>query len=215
MLDYIIIIIGVVFGGITTAISLKIFKKNNTSEEKLKNLEKENYSKQNIIENLNNEKNILQTKIESFEVQHGYMGATNIMYSLPKVKASLTTLPNKIIITNKTKDITYPVEQILIAIVSQMNIQCRNQDSQASNYFLSTKFLSQLTIDIKFFADSCNSYISAKTSENVELLVNEISALIKKNVEQKDSQFAQMDDQTMKKIISKPYSNRPHLNLSS
>ena len=67
MLDYIIIIIGVVFGGITTAISLKIFKKNNTSEEKLKNLEKENYSKQNIIENLNNEKNILQTKIESFE----------------------------------------------------------------------------------------------------------------------------------------------------
>ena len=61
MLDYIIIIIGVVFGGITTAISLKIFKKNNTSEEKVKTLEKENYSKQNIIENLNNEKNIQQT----------------------------------------------------------------------------------------------------------------------------------------------------------
>lgn len=53
-------------------------------------------------------------KIESYEVQHGYMGSTNIMYSLPKLNEKLSTLPNKIIITDYTKDITYPVDKIFI-----------------------------------------------------------------------------------------------------
>ena len=53
-------------------------------------------------------------KIETYEVQHGYMGSTNYMYSLPRVNSNLSTLPNKFIITDYTHDITYPVEKIFI-----------------------------------------------------------------------------------------------------
>ena len=94
-------------------------------------------------------------KIESFEVQHGYMGATNIMYSLPKVKASLTTLPNKIIITNKTKDITYPVEQILIAKKKENNRETflkKNIDvliGSDLHFFKETIELSKIFLDKK------------------------------------------------------------------
>ena len=64
-----------------------------------------NYSLVHLANNL---------KIETIEVQHGYMGSTNYMYSLPKVNLNLSTLPNRFIITEYTNDITYPVNKILI-----------------------------------------------------------------------------------------------------
>ena len=83
------------------------------------------------------------------------MGATNIMYSLPKVTASLTTLPNKIIITNKTKDITYPVEQILIAKKKENNKETffkKNIDiliGSDLHFFKETIELSKIFLDKK------------------------------------------------------------------
>lgn len=107
------------------------------------------------------------------------------------------------------------VEQILIAIVSYMHTQCKKQDSQASAYLLSSKFLAQLTIDIKFFSDSCKSYISPKTSKNVDLLINQISALMEKNANKEENPCSQIDDKIIDQIILKTYSNRSHLNLSA
>jgi hypothetical protein len=49
-----------------------------------------------------------QRGIETTEVQHGYMGASHIGFSYPKLDHSLMTMPDRTVITRDTGDIVYP-----------------------------------------------------------------------------------------------------------
>lgn len=52
--------------------------------------------------------------IDTEEVQHAYMGQAHIGFSYPPLDASLATLPNRVIVTRDTGDITYPVERVVV-----------------------------------------------------------------------------------------------------
>tara|TARA_R110002096_G_scaffold16898_2_gene57706 strand:+ start:36096 stop:37400 length:1305 start_codon:yes stop_codon:yes gene_type:complete len=49
-----------------------------------------------------------QRGIDTTEVQHGYMGSSHIGFSYPQLDKSLMTMPNRVMITRDTGDITYP-----------------------------------------------------------------------------------------------------------
>lgn len=50
--------------------------------------------------------------IDTEEVQHAYMGRTHIAFSYPQLDGGLMTLPDKVIVTRDTGDITYPVTHV-------------------------------------------------------------------------------------------------------
>lgn len=52
--------------------------------------------------------------IETEEVQHAYMGRSHIGFSYPPLEGGLATLPDRVIITRDTGDITYPVERVFV-----------------------------------------------------------------------------------------------------
>jgi hypothetical protein len=52
--------------------------------------------------------------IDTEEVQHAYMGRAHIGFSYPPLDSALATLPDKVIVTRDTGDITYPVEQVMV-----------------------------------------------------------------------------------------------------
>ena len=52
--------------------------------------------------------------IDTEEVQHGYMGRTHIGFSYPPLSGTLATLPNRVIVTRDSGDITYPVEHAFV-----------------------------------------------------------------------------------------------------
>jgi len=48
------------------------------------------------------------------EVQHGYMGRSHVAFSYPTLSKALETLPDRVIITRDTGDITYPVQRLVL-----------------------------------------------------------------------------------------------------
>lgn len=57
--------------------------------------------------------------LDTEEVQHAYMGKAHIGFSYPPLNAGLATLPDRVIITRDTGDITYPVEQAVVNTTSK------------------------------------------------------------------------------------------------
>lgn len=52
---------------------------------------------------------------ETREIQHGYMGRSHVSYSYPQLDTLPETLPDSIVVTRDTGDITYPVTRIAAA----------------------------------------------------------------------------------------------------
>jgi hypothetical protein len=52
--------------------------------------------------------------IDTEEVQHAYMGQSHIGFSYPSLDGGLATLPDRVIVTRDTGDITYPVERVIL-----------------------------------------------------------------------------------------------------
>lgn len=57
--------------------------------------------------------------IDTEEVQHAYMGQAHIGFSYPPLDSALATLPDRVIITRDTGDITYPVERVEVKTTSK------------------------------------------------------------------------------------------------
>lgn len=57
--------------------------------------------------------------LDTEEVQHAYMGKSHIGFSYPPLNAGLATLPDRVIITRDTGDITYPVEWVVVNTASK------------------------------------------------------------------------------------------------
>ena len=60
--------------------------------------------------------------IDTEEVQHAYMGRTHIGFSYPPLNGALATLPNRVIVTRDTGDITYPVEHVFVKTMTKERI---------------------------------------------------------------------------------------------
>lgn len=52
--------------------------------------------------------------IDTEEVQHAYMGRAHIGFSYPPLDDALATLPDRVIVTRDTGDITYPVDKVIL-----------------------------------------------------------------------------------------------------
>lgn len=52
--------------------------------------------------------------IDTEEVQHAYMGRVHIGFSYPPLEGGLATMPDRVIITRDSGDITYPVERVFV-----------------------------------------------------------------------------------------------------
>ena len=57
--------------------------------------------------------------IDTEEVQHAYMGSAHIGFSYPLLDSALATLPDRVIVTRDSGDITYPVEQVFLKTVTK------------------------------------------------------------------------------------------------
>lgn len=57
--------------------------------------------------------------IDTEEVQHAYMGSAHIGFSYPPLDSPLATLPDRVIVTRDSGDITYPVEQVFLKTVAK------------------------------------------------------------------------------------------------
>lgn len=53
-------------------------------------------------------------RIDTEEVQHAYMGRAHIGFSYPPLDGPLATLPDRVIVTRDTGDITYPVAKVVV-----------------------------------------------------------------------------------------------------
>jgi hypothetical protein len=53
--------------------------------------------------------------ITTEELQHAYMGRSHIAFSYPPLSVVLETLPDRVVVTRDTGDITYPVKRVVIA----------------------------------------------------------------------------------------------------
>lgn len=53
------------------------------------------------------------------EVQHAYMGKAHIGFSYPPLDTGLATLPDRVIVTLDTGDITYPVKRVVVKTISK------------------------------------------------------------------------------------------------
>lgn len=126
-------------------------------------------------------------KIESYEVQHGYMGSTNIMYSLPKLNSNLSTLPKKVIITDYTNDITYPVDKIFI----RENLD--NIDEQ----------LSEKNIDVLIGSDL--AYFKETIEVSKALSKNKLNICVKLHPSQIDFEYYRQQIPSHIKIYSGDY----------
>lgn len=60
--------------------------------------------------------------IDTEEVQHAYMGRSHIGFSYPPLDSALATLPDRVIVTRNTGDITYPVERVVVKIEAKRRI---------------------------------------------------------------------------------------------
>lgn len=60
--------------------------------------------------------------IDTEEVQHAYMGQTHIGFSYPPLNGALATLPDRVIVTRDTGDITYPVEHVFVKTEAKQRI---------------------------------------------------------------------------------------------
>lgn len=60
--------------------------------------------------------------IHTEEVQHAYMGRTHIGFSYPPLGGALATLPDRVIVTRDTSDITYPVEHVFVKTEAKKRI---------------------------------------------------------------------------------------------
>jgi hypothetical protein len=52
--------------------------------------------------------------IDTEEVQHAYMGRVHVGFSYPALEGRLATMPDRVIITRDSGDITYPVDRVCV-----------------------------------------------------------------------------------------------------